>query len=184
MPEGLFGCASGVIRTRVGYAGGSKVNPTYYSLGDHTETVDIDYNPEQTDYCTLLSLFWKHHNPTSKCSRQYMSLILYHDEEQKRLAMETMKAEQKKRVSPISTSIVPFKVFYNAEDYHQKYLLQRHPFLINALDISPGDELIKSHVAARINGYIGGYGTMDQFEEEWEKWGITEKMADYIRQHM
>lgn len=113
-----------------------------------------------------------------------MSLIFYHDEEQKRLAMETMKAEQEKRISPISTSILPFKVFYNAEDYHQKYLLQRHPFLINALDISPGDELIKSHVAARINGYIGGYGTMDQFEEEWEKWGITEKMADYIRQHM
>ncbi|KAK7083058.1 hypothetical protein SK128_020273 [Halocaridina rubra] len=179
-----FGCAPGVIRTRVGYAGGSKVNPTYHNLGDHTETVDIDYNPNETDYSALLALFWKYHDPTSKCSRQYMSAIFYHDEDQKRVAEESMKVQQKHMNRPITTHILPMKSFYEAEDYHQKYLLQRHGFLINALDIDPGEELIQNHVAARINGYIGGYGTIPRFDSEWQKWGITEKMADYIRKQM
>lgn len=65
--------------------------------------------------------------------------------------------------------------------YHQKYLLQRHPALTNALDVEPGEELIKNHVAARINGYVGGFGTMAGFDKEWKAWGITEEMAEYIR---
>ncbi|KAK8750137.1 hypothetical protein OTU49_015259 [Cherax quadricarinatus] len=129
-------------------------------------------------------MFWRYHNPTSKCSRQYMSAIFYHDEEQKRLAEESMKAEQEKHIRPITTSILPCKVFFEAEDYHQKYLLQRHPALVNSLDIDPGEELIRSHVAARINGYIGGYGTVAEFDKEWQQWGISEKMANYIRQEM
>jgi len=63
----------------VGYAGGEKVrnaghnrsqlvtlqaNPTYYSLGDHTETIDVDYDPEVTNYEAMLRLFWKNHDPT------------------------------------------------------------------------------------------------------------------------
>lgn len=183
-PEAMFGCVPGVIRTRVGYAGGSKVNPTYHSLGDHTETVDVDYDPSQTDYPKLLQVFWKNHNPTSKCSRQYMSAIFYHDGEQKRLAEETMKEEQKNHGKPIATTIAPMKEFYIAEDYHQKYILQQHAPVINSLDIDPGDELISCHVAARINGYLGGYGSVPMFEREWSRWGITEKTADYIRKQI
>lgn len=66
--------------------------------------------------------------------------------------------------------------------YHQKYLLQRHAHLVTALDVDPGEDLIKSHVAARINGYIGGYGSVANFDKEWKTWGITEKMAEYIRE--
>ncbi|XP_042882036.1 peptide methionine sulfoxide reductase-like [Penaeus japonicus] len=180
----MFGCAPGVIRTRVGYAGGSKVNPSYHSLGDHTETVDVDYDPSQTNYSNLLKVFWKNHNPTSNCTRQYMSAIFYHDEEQKRLAEETMKEEQKNHGTPITTAIAPMKQFYVAEDYHQKYMLQRHAPVINALDIDPGDELISCHVAARINGYLGGYGSVAMFEKECSRWGISEKTADYIRKQI
>ncbi|XP_042209729.1 peptide methionine sulfoxide reductase-like [Homarus americanus] len=153
-------------------------------MNDHTETVDLDYDPEQTNYQTLLSMFWKYHDPTSKCTRQYMSAIFFHDEEQKLLAEESMKAEQNKIARPIRTSILPAKAFYEAEDYHQKYLLQRHGLLMNSLDIDPGEDLIKSHVAARINGYIGGFGTVSQFDKEWQKWGINDKMAEYIRQEV
>lgn len=172
------------MRTRVGYAGGSKVNPTYQSIGDHTETVDVDYDPQETDYSALLKIFWRNHDPTSNCTRQYMSAIIYHDEEQKLLAEKTLQEEQRESVQPIKTSIIPFKVFYEAEDYHQKYLLQRHPALLNALDVDPGEDLIRSHVAARINGYLGGYGTVASFDEEWKTWGITEKMAKYIREEL
>ena len=68
--------------------------------------------------------------------------------------------------------------------YHQKYLLQQHPWLLTALDVNPGDELIRSHVAARLNGYIGGYGKTSAFEAEWQKLGINEKMADYVKRQL
>jgi peptide-methionine (S)-S-oxide reductase len=36
-----------VIRTRVGYAGGATPDPTYHDLGNHSETIQIDYDPAQ-----------------------------------------------------------------------------------------------------------------------------------------
>lgn len=183
-PEAQFGATDGIIRTRVGYAGGTKVNPTYRDLGDHTETVDVDYDPEVIDYAALLKIFWENHDPTTNCSLQYMSTIFYHDEEQKVLAEKTFEEEQKKVTCPIQTAIIPFKEFYEAENYHQKYQLQRHPALVNALDVEPGEDLIKSHVAARINGYVGGYGSVSRYDKEWKTWGITEKMAEYIREEL
>jgi len=183
-PEALFGCAPGIIHTRVGYAGGTKLNPTYRSLGDHTETTRVEYDPSQTNYNELLSLFWKNHDTTQKCSRQYMSAIFYHNEEQKSLAEKSLKAVQQSSSRPIQTQILQSTAFYDAEDYHQKYLLQRHPWLMNVLDIEPGSELNDSHIAARLNGYVGGYGTFAAFEAELPKLGLDEKTADYIRRVM
>jgi len=80
-----------VVRTRVGYTGGDKPNPTYHNIGDHAESVDIDYDPEVTDYENLLDIFWKNHNPTSFYSRQYMSAIFYHDAAQKEAAELSLK---------------------------------------------------------------------------------------------
>jgi hypothetical protein len=68
--------------------------------------------------------------------------------------------------------------------YHQKYLLQQHPWLLTALDVDPGKELIASHVSARLNGFIGGYGKIKDFEAEWEKMGLNEKMAEYVKSQM
>ena len=77
-----------MIRTRVGYAGGAKENPTYHNLGDHTETLQIDYDSSKISYEKLLELFWEEHDPTSRSwSRQYKAVVFYHDEEQKRLAI-------------------------------------------------------------------------------------------------
>lgn len=169
----------------MGFAGGTKVNPTYRSLGDHTETVDVDYDPTRTDYRALLDIFWKNHDPTSKCTRQYMSAIFYHDEEQQRLAESTLTTQNKKKGGCIKTSIVPVGEFYVAEDYHQKYMLQRHPTLCHMLDVDPcGEELLTSHVLARLNGYVGGFGTRAAFEEEWPTLGVGEKVANYVRKNM
>lgn len=115
-PEALFGCAPGVVRTRVGYAGGTKVNPSYYNLGDHTETIDVDYDPNVTNFEKMLDMFWKNHDPTSRCTRQYMSAIFYRDEEQKRLAEESMARENKNRNGKISTKVLPLGEFYVAEE--------------------------------------------------------------------
>lgn len=180
-PDAQFGSFKGIIRTRVGYTGGTTVNPTYYNLGDHTETIDLDYDPEQVDFSALLGVFWKNHDPTSKCSRQYMSAIFYHDDDQKNLAEKTLKEAQLNKNRKITTKILPAEKFYDAEDYHQKYLLQQHPWLVKAMNINPGTQMITSHVAARVNGYIGGYGKVSDFEAECSKLGLNEKMAEYIK---
>jgi hypothetical protein len=50
------------------------------------------------------------------------------------------------------------------------------------LNLFSGEELNSSHVAARVNGFVGGYGKKSDFDGEWEKLGLNEKMADYVRE--
>ena len=114
-----------MVRTRVGYAGGKKKNPTYHDLGDHTETIQMDYDPAVISYEELLDVFWDSHNAAvPSWSRQYMSIIFTHDDEQKRLAAESRDREAAKTKSTIVTEIRPAGEFFLAEDYHQKYLLR------------------------------------------------------------
>jgi peptide-methionine (S)-S-oxide reductase len=166
-----------VIRTRVGYAGGSKENPTYYSLGDHSETIQIDYDPTQISYRQLLEVFWNSHNPIYEPgSRQYMSIIFYHSEEQKRLAMETKESEEARLGRHIFTEIVPVSEFYLAEDYHQKYYLRQESALMAEFSaIYPATEdFIASTAVARVNGYVGGYGELATLEKELGLLGLSE----------
>lgn len=70
-PEALFGVQPGVVRTRVGYAGlGTVANPSYKSMFDYTETVDVEFDPLKTTYDKMLELFWNNHDPTARCTRQ------------------------------------------------------------------------------------------------------------------
>ncbi len=146
-----------MIRTRVGYTGGNKGNPTYHALGDHAESIEIDYDPAVISYGELLEIFWKSHDPGSNpWSRQYMSAIFYHNEEQEKLAVESMKREEARTHRKIYTEISPAARFYPAEDYHQKYYLRQRPELIRELmTIYPSEEdFLNSTVAARLNGYL------------------------------
>jgi peptide methionine sulfoxide reductase MsrA len=87
-----------VVRTRVGYAGGTKANPTYYRLGDHSETIQIDYDPAVISYEQLLDLFWSWHRPDRPAhSTQYASRVFYHSETQRALA-EASKAGHDERL--------------------------------------------------------------------------------------
>ena len=87
-----------------------------FCSGDHTETVQIDYDPEQTEYRKLLEMFWANHDSTACHSRQYMSAIFYHDEQQKQLAEQTKMEHQSKVRKPIVTKIIPAQAFYDAEE--------------------------------------------------------------------
>ena len=84
--------------------------------GDHTETVDIEYNPEQTTYKKLLDIFWGNHEPTSYHTRQYMSAIFCHTKEQRTMAEQSMEEEQRRKFQPIKTRILDAEFFYNAEE--------------------------------------------------------------------
>ncbi|XP_069688067.1 peptide methionine sulfoxide reductase-like isoform X2 [Periplaneta americana] len=180
-PDSLFGVQKGVIRTRVGFAGGTTENPRYRSIGDHTEAIEIDYDPNEISYDQLLTMFWNHHDPTARVSKQYTSLILYHDQEQKALAEGTLKEEEKKKSSYIVTKVMQAQEFYDAEDYHQKYRLQQHPSLLKALGLEAGPKLKSSHLAARLNGYVVGFGGVGQFDAEVSRLGLDDKTAAYVR---
>ncbi|KAK6630922.1 hypothetical protein RUM43_013416 [Polyplax serrata] len=180
--ESLFGSLIGVISTRVGFTGGDKEAPVYKNLGNHIEAVEIDFDPSVVSYENLLNVFWTNHNPTARMSRQYISAIFYHDNEQKELAEKSIKEQQEKAKMNILTIIEPAKMFYNAEDYHQKYRLQQHTYLMDALGLRGKPEaLLKSHVAARLNGYVVGLGGIQQFEAEADKLGLSGKILDYVK---
>ena len=126
----------------------------------------------------MLKLFWKHHDPTTRSKRQYMSAIFYHDEEQERLAKETLQEAQKNRPKKITTVVAPAEEFYEAENYHQKFMLQQHPALMTYLGIG---NIIRSHVCTRMNGYISGSGKMQDFDKECDMLGLNEQMINYVR---
>ena len=168
-PDSLFGSPDGVIRTRVGYAGGTTESPTYHNLGDHTETIQIDYDPTLISYEQLLEIYWDSHNPTVQpWSTQYMSIVFYHNSEQRELAMETKQLEEANLGRPVYTEIIPFSEFYLAEDYHQKYHLQQVPELMTELAAiySNFADFINSSAVARINGYVGGHVTFQELQEQ------------------
>ena len=166
----------GVVRTRVGYAGGSKPRPTYRALGDHTETTQIEFDPERLAYEDLLAVFWDSHTPTRPpWSRQYASIIFYHDEEQRRLAEESKLKVELRLERRLYTDIVPASQFYRAEDYHQKYYLRGVPGVMHDFERIYPDarEFTDSTAAARANGYVGGYGTLDDLRAEEGDFGLS-----------
>jgi methionine-S-sulfoxide reductase len=174
-----------VVRTRVGYAGGSKDNPTYRNLGNHSETVEIDYDPSQITYEELLDVFWNNHNPTTRSfSRQYAAIVFTHDEEQRKLAEETKAREAEERGQTIHTEIADYTGFWRAEDYHQKYRLRgvNDLFAEFQAHYPNTDDLVDSTAAARVNGYIGGHGTMEQLEDEIGRLGLSEEGQETLRE--
>jgi peptide-methionine (S)-S-oxide reductase len=174
-----------VVSTRVGYTGGEKVNPTYYSLGNHSESIEIVYDPSVISYRELLDVFWQGHDPGGKpYSDQYKSVIFYHDDEQKRMAEETRDNLEATTGRTIYTEIVPAGVFYPAEEYHQKYhLFQYQDLAADMKAVYPDPEdFVSSTAVARLNGYAGGYGDITNLEEKLELLGLSEKGKEIVRE--
>jgi len=158
------------------------INPTYHKLGDHTETVQLDFNPAVLSYENLLSIFWREHNPEfAPFSRQYMSLILYHSNSQRLAAMTARERERKSRDLPVMTEIAPLDKFYLAEDYHQKYYLRGVPGLLKELKRYYPQEIdfINSTAAARLNGFAAGYGMVVP-ELDLDKYGLSAAGKDVL----
>ncbi len=131
--EKAFDGVPGVVGTTVGYAGGSKANPTYHEVGEgdtgHAESVQVIYDPAKITYPRLLDIYWHHIDPLTTnaafCDHgaQYRSIIFYGDAGQHRLAERSKRdLDQSHRFStPIVTRIQPAATFYPAEEYHQLY---------------------------------------------------------------
>lgn len=168
----------------MGYAGGEQADPTYHRLADHTETIQIEFDPTSIRYKELLAIFWQSHNPTTRRPRQYRSIIFYHDEAQRRQAALSRDAEASRRQAIIHTAILPYRRFYRAEAYHQKYQLRREKDILEALQkIYPlNRDLTDSTAAARINGYIGGFGTTERLTSQMGPLGLSPESQRRLRE--
>ena len=124
----------GVISTRCGYTGGQNAHATYRNHPGHAEAVEIVYDPDATDYRALLEFFFQIHDPTTKdrqgndVGTSYRSAIFYLDEEQKRIAEDTIADVDASGLWPgkVVTEVSPAGDFWEAEPEHQDYLL-RYP---------------------------------------------------------
>lgn len=131
-----FDKAPGVIKTTVGYCGGSEPNPTYALVGsektNYRESIQIVYDPAKISYAQLLDIYWKQIDPTqtegqfTDIGPSYRAAIFYGSDDEKKIA-ETSKeklGQSGKFKKPIVTEILPAMKFYPAEDSHQKYYQQ------------------------------------------------------------
>ncbi len=165
-----------MVRTRVGYTGGSRRNPTYRSMGDHTEALEVEFDPSRISYDELLDNFWSGHDPGSpQFSVQYRNALFYHDEGQRAAALASRDRVAEVMKRGVTTAVEEAGTFYQAEDYHQKYYLRGSgPLWEEIRAIYPdGDGLVRSTAAARLNGYVGGYGTESEIEEGIEGLGLS-----------
>jgi peptide-methionine (S)-S-oxide reductase len=105
-----------------------------------------------------------------------MSIVFYHSEEQRRLAIDSRERVKSQLGRSIITEIIPFSEFYLAEEYHQKYYLKHEASLLKELrTIYPAiEDFISSTAVARINGYVGGYGIPETLDKELNSLGLSE----------
>src|SRR6266480_1950337 len=144
-----FDKAKGVIKTVVGYSGGTEPNPTYELVSSektgYRESIEITYDPTKISYDQLLDIYWRQIDPTQADGQftdigpSYRAAIFYNDNEEKKIAGASKEklARSGKFDKPIVTDILPAMKFYPAEAYHQKYY-QQNPEHFEAFEKGSG----------------------------------------------
>jgi methionine-S-sulfoxide reductase len=134
--EELVRAIPGVLETEVGYTGGEVPDATYQIVktgrSGHAESLKVVFDPQLLSYRHLLFEFFRMHNPTTRNQQgndigtQYRSAIFYLSEEQKHTAEEVIRTVDVSGdwQAKVLTEVMPFKEFYRAEEYHQKYLIK------------------------------------------------------------
>jgi len=147
--EAVFEQTEGIMSVVSGYAGGNTEDPSYEEVcgggTGHAEVVQITFDPETVSYNEILDLFWDAHDPTTvnrqgaDVGSQYRSIILYHDEEQRKAALKSKSDLEKSGIfsNPVVTEIVALDTFYPAEDYHQDYYVNNKGAPYCAMVIRP-----------------------------------------------
>jgi peptide-methionine (S)-S-oxide reductase len=131
-----FDKANGVIKTVVGYSGGTEPNPTYQLVSsertNYRESIEITYDPAKISYERLLDIYWRQIDPTQADGQftdigpSYRAAIFFGNTEEKKIAEASKDklARSGKFRKPVVTEILPASKFYPAEAYHQKYYQQ------------------------------------------------------------
>jgi len=127
----FFDQFDGVMETTVGYANGEKENPSYEEVcnnSGHAETVKIVYDEKVLPLKELLGYYFMVIDPTAvnrqggDAGIQYRTGIYYTEEEQIPGIREVMESKRNEYAEPLAVEVMSLKAFYDAEEYHQKYL--------------------------------------------------------------
>ena len=131
-PEIKFSKLNGVLKTEVGYCGGKSPKTSYREVctgeTNHAEVVKIEYDESKISYDQILNYFFEIHDPTTlnqqgyDIGTQYRSEIFYNNQNQKKIAEDTLNKMNKKLNGKIVTNVSEIKNYCKAEEYHQKYL--------------------------------------------------------------
>jgi methionine-S-sulfoxide reductase len=173
-PDARFGILDGVLITRVGYCGGTHPpTPTYRSIGDYTESVQIDFDPTRISFAQLLSYFNQWHIPnTPKTRSQYAAAIFYHNEEQQRQVNE---------MNIVDVRVDKFDKFYEAEDYHQKHNFKQTTMKTDLFGKKEEWANKDKQMITKLNGFLAGYGTNEQFQQWDKRRELTREQQNYIK---
>ncbi len=133
--EELFRKTKGVISTRAGFTGGKTINPSYEEVCSgntgHAEAVEVVFDQKKISFNELLEVFWQNHDPTTlnrqgfDVGTQYRSAVFYANEKQKEISLKSKEKKEKESGKKFVTEIVAFTEFFEAEEYHQKYLMKK-----------------------------------------------------------
>jgi len=158
--EATFEQIEGVEKVESGYSGGNLPKPTYEQVctgtTGHAEVIQITFNAEKISFKEILEIFFAMHDPTTSnrqgadVGTQYRSIILYHNDAQKKIAEQVINETQTNNKNKIVTQLVPYEVFYKAEDYHQSYYQQnsRQPYC--QMVITPKMIKLRQHYQNRL----------------------------------
>ncbi|MFT4626454.1 MAG: peptide-methionine (S)-S-oxide reductase [Myxococcota bacterium] len=173
-----------MLWTRVGYAGGAMDSPTYDDIGDHSEAIEVGYDPARISYERLLAEFWYGHRPAETAwSQQYRSAIFVHSEAERHAAERSIAVTEAKLGRPVHTAVEDASRFWQAEDYHQKYRLQRESWAWRELRAAYPDmrDLVRSTAAARLNAWVSDHGEVAQLERELPLVGLSPAAQKQLR---
>jgi peptide-methionine (S)-S-oxide reductase len=158
-PDARFGAMDGVVRTRVGYAGGTKPDPSYHSLGDHTEVMQVDFDPDVVTYRDLVGEVFQQHSPRTQPRKTQYQNVVFASTAAQRTAIDATLAAIGHTADGIDTRLEQLSRFYPAEDYHQKYRLRSASSLLSGFEEAgyTDEEIRESPIAAKLNGYVAGH---------------------------
>jgi len=147
----------------------------------------VEFDPTQVSYSQLLEVFWRSHEPSAAAySRQYRNAIFYLNDSQRQEAERSRQRVAERTGKQVKTAIESAGTFYPAEDYHQKYLLRHADFLWREFQrmYPEQQQIFDSTAAAKINGYLGCNGTLENLEGQFGQLGLSPKaqqeLADYL----
>jgi len=145
-------------------------------MADHTECLEIDFDPQVIGIEDIVHHFWSSHNPNrgNYKGRQYLSILLFRDAEQKEMIERVKDSLESSMVDKIDTEIASYRGFTLAEERHQKYYLKRYPKAMDRLAAyyETHEQLVNATLVARLNSFVKGYGTLAALKEEMAGWNI------------
>ena len=164
---GCFWCIEAVIQRlngieslKSGFSGGFIKNPPYREVcterTGHAEVIQVTFDPDIISYHDLILIFMTSHDPTTvnrqgaDVGTRYRSIVLYHDEKQKAIAEEVFKEVKPFYEDPIVTELIPFKVFYEAEEDHQNYYNNNQDARYCEIVIDPKVQQLKKMYADKL----------------------------------